>query len=130
MPSIVLFEPDREDADMFFANIFSYWQRKRLCATRVREDARRTSRARALALGPVLLRHGIAIRHDRLADPARDIRTALDDPRPLRPDPRDAECPRIPRASCGTRSISSSGRWRPRADPSPIAMQLSRTPFA
>jgi NTE family protein len=30
--NILLFEPDREDADMFFANIFSYWQRKRLCA--------------------------------------------------------------------------------------------------
>jgi NTE family protein len=28
---VVLFEPDREDADMFFANIFSYSQRKRLC---------------------------------------------------------------------------------------------------
>ena len=29
---VVLFEPDREDADMFFASIFSYAQRKRLCA--------------------------------------------------------------------------------------------------
>ena len=36
---VLLFEPDREDADMFFANIFSYRQRKRLCAIGVREDA-------------------------------------------------------------------------------------------
>ena len=29
---ILLFEPDREDADMFFASIFSYAQRRKLCA--------------------------------------------------------------------------------------------------
>ena len=30
--AIMLFEPGPEDADMFFANIFSYRQRRRLCA--------------------------------------------------------------------------------------------------
>ena len=29
---ILLFEPAREDVDMFFARIFSYAQRRRLCA--------------------------------------------------------------------------------------------------
>ena len=34
---VVLFEPDREDADMFFASIFSYAQRKKLCAAAYRK---------------------------------------------------------------------------------------------
>jgi NTE family protein len=83
--SILLFEPDREDADMFFANIFSYWQRKRLCAIAFAKT-RQNLVTRAAVMAPVLRRHGIAIRHDRLADPARDVRMALNDPRPLRPD--------------------------------------------
>lgn len=83
--SILLFEPDREDADMFFANILSYWQRKRICASAFAKT-RQNLVARAHAMAPVLLRHGIAIRHDRLSDPTRDVRSALNDPRPLRPD--------------------------------------------
>ncbi len=82
---ILLFEPDREDADMFFANIFSYWQRKRLCALSF-VTTRHNLLARANALAPVLRRHGISIRHDRLADASRDVATALTDARPLRPD--------------------------------------------
>ena len=45
--SILLFEPDREDADMFFANIFSYWQRKRLCAIAFAKTRQNLVRARA-----------------------------------------------------------------------------------
>jgi hypothetical protein len=37
-------------------------------------------------MAPVLRRHGVAIRYDRLADPGRDVRTALNDARTLRPD--------------------------------------------
>ena len=80
---IVLFEPDREDVDMFFANIFSYWQRKRLCAIAF-DKTRQSLAARAEALAPVLRKHGIAIRHDRLAQADRRIPDALLDPRPLR----------------------------------------------
>jgi predicted acylesterase/phospholipase RssA len=83
--NILLFEPDREDADMFFANIFSYWQRKRLCAIAFAKT-RDNLRARADAMAPALRRLGITVRHDRLADPARDIRTVLTDARPLRAD--------------------------------------------
>ena len=82
---IVLFEPDREDADMFFANIFSYSQRKRLCAMAFAKT-RQNLLARADALAPVLAKHGIAIRRDRLADPQRLVASALTDPRPLHPD--------------------------------------------
>ncbi|HEX5863974.1 MAG TPA: patatin-like phospholipase family protein [Casimicrobiaceae bacterium] len=79
---ILLFEPDREDADMFFANIFSYSHRKRLC-----EAAYHKTRARLLAeretLGPLLARHGIELDVERLGEPQRSIRAALMDPRPL-----------------------------------------------
>ena len=80
---IVLFEPDREDADMFFANIFSYWQRKRLCSIAFAKT-RQSLAARASSLTPVFRKHGIAIRHDRLAEGQRRIQDALTDPRPLR----------------------------------------------
>ncbi len=82
---VMLFEPDREDADMFFANIFSYRQRKRLCATAFAKT-RQNIAARARELAPVLRKHGIAIRHDRLAEADRSIRMAMTDPRPLRAD--------------------------------------------
>jgi predicted acylesterase/phospholipase RssA len=79
---IVLFEPDRGDADMFFANIFSYKHRAHLC-----ETAYRNTRSRLLAqrdtLEPMLGRHGIRIDVDRLRERERSICAALDDPRPL-----------------------------------------------
>jgi predicted acylesterase/phospholipase RssA len=79
---ILLFEPDREDADMFFANIFSYTHRARLC-----ETAYRNTRARLLAqretLEPLLLRHGIRLDIARLREAHRPIHAALTDPRPL-----------------------------------------------
>ena len=66
---VVLFEPDREDADMFFASIFSYAQRKRLCAAayqKTRREPRRARRRRSRRSS-----RGMASRcgRDRLADP-------------------------------------------------------------
>ena len=79
---ILLFEPDREDADMFFASIFSYAHRARLC-----ETAYRNTRARLLAqrepIETMSRRHGIRLRLDRLREIERPIRAALHDPRPL-----------------------------------------------
>ena len=80
---IVLFEPDRRNADMFFASIFSYAQRKRLCAVAF-ETTRQNLRERARALAPLLSRHGIKLRIGRLHDRSRDIAAAVADPRPLR----------------------------------------------
>ena len=79
---IVLFEPDRADADMFFTNLFSYAQRKRLCAAAF-DKIRQNLRARAPTLGPQLARHGITLRADRLENPGRKISDAISDPRPL-----------------------------------------------
>jgi len=83
---VILFEPDREDADMFFASIFSYAQRRRLCAAAYAKT-RQSLQARAATLAPQLARHGIGIRHDRLADAHRSIDDALADPRPLHAQP-------------------------------------------
>lgn len=57
---LVLFEPRRDDAEIFFANIFSVASRRHLC-----EHAYRTTRAdlleRRAELEPVFGRHGLSI---------------------------------------------------------------------
>ena len=93
---IVLFEPDREDADMFFANIFSYWQRKRLCSIAFAKT-RQSLAARARELAPAFAKHGIAVRVDRLAEAQRGIEEALTDPRPLRARPEKVSVKRAAR---------------------------------
>jgi predicted acylesterase/phospholipase RssA len=79
---VVLFEPDREDADIFFASIFSYAQRKRICAAAY-QKTRQNLAARADTLAPLLAKHGITLRVDRIRDHARGLERALTDPRPL-----------------------------------------------
>jgi predicted acylesterase/phospholipase RssA len=80
---VILFEPDREDAQMFFANIFSYRQRKRLCALAFTKT-RRNLLGRADQLAPMFARHGIRLRVDRLNDTHRHVSDAVRDPRPIR----------------------------------------------
>lgn len=80
---ILLFEPDREDADMFFASIFSYARRKALCAAAYRKT-RQSLIARRDSLAPMLTRHGIRLKLDVLAEADRPITAALIDTRPLR----------------------------------------------
>jgi hypothetical protein len=67
---------------MFFARIFSYSQRRRLCALAF-ESTRGFLRGNASTLAPRLARHGLRLRTERVADPARDVTDALTDPRPL-----------------------------------------------
>jgi len=84
---VLLFEPAREDADMFFASIFSYAQRERLCALAYAKT-RADLAGRAGMLAPILRRQGLAMRMDRMHDPDRRVADALCDPRPLRAEPR------------------------------------------
>jgi NTE family protein len=79
---VLLFEPDREDVDMFFANIFSYTHRARLCETAYRNTRQRLLEQRD-ALVPLLARHGIQLDLAELEQAHRPIRAALTDPRPL-----------------------------------------------
>ncbi|MGO8952714.1 MAG: patatin-like phospholipase family protein [Rhodomicrobium sp.] len=73
---IVLIEPRRDDREMFFANIFSYADRRRLC-----EHAYRQTRAdllrRAGALKPVLARHGLVLDEAVLRDRSRTLLARL-----------------------------------------------------
>ncbi|MBI5110073.1 MAG: patatin-like phospholipase family protein [Rhodocyclales bacterium] len=69
---VILFEPSRDDADMFFTNIFSYADRKRLS-----EQAYRKTREELLRrhdeLAPKLARHGVTINLRVLSDPHRSL---------------------------------------------------------
>jgi predicted acylesterase/phospholipase RssA len=71
---VVLFEPTRDDADMFFANVFSYGSRKRLCEhayQRTRQDLYR----RRHELLPLFARHGIQLNLGVLRDHRRSLLT-------------------------------------------------------
>lgn len=67
---ILLFEPRRDDYQMFFRNVFSFNARKMVC-----EHAYHATladlRTRRDVIEPVLQKHGLALRHDVLDDPAR-----------------------------------------------------------
>jgi NTE family protein len=57
---VVLFEPARDDEVMFFTNIFSYSDRRRLAEHAYRHTLKELDR-RADTLAPVLARHGVTI---------------------------------------------------------------------
>jgi len=69
---VVLFEPNKHDAEMFFTNMFSYASRRRL-AEHAYQKTRKELFARRHALAPVLARHGVALRLDVLTDPDRHL---------------------------------------------------------
>lgn len=79
---VILFEPDREDAKMFFTNVFSFSGRHWVC-----EHAYQTTRqdllSRRAELEPILARHGIRMRVDLLEDRDRHYYTGLRDQRGL-----------------------------------------------
>jgi NTE family protein len=64
---IVLFEPNRSDADMFFTNLFSYASRRRLCE-HAYQKTRQELWERRHELGPRLARHGVHINTGVLRD--------------------------------------------------------------
>lgn len=69
---IVLIEPDQRDAELFFANTFSYRQRREL-AEHAFQQTRQLLRDRAGHLGPMLARHGIALDEAVLRDAHRRL---------------------------------------------------------
>lgn len=58
---VLLFEPDSDDAEMFFTNVFSYANRRRVCDHAYQGTVREIARRRH-ELGPILARHGIRLR--------------------------------------------------------------------
>jgi NTE family protein len=73
----LVFEPNADDAEMFFTNVFSYSSRRRMCEHAFRatlEDLR----GRRETLGPLLQRHGLRLRDEVLDDPQASLFTGLD----------------------------------------------------
>ncbi len=79
---VVLFEPEPGDGEIFFTNIFGYASRSRVCEHSF-QLTRRDLWRRRRRLGPQLARHGLALRLDRLEDPARRAASERE-PRSLR----------------------------------------------
>jgi NTE family protein len=67
-----VFEPNEDDGEMFFTNIFSYSSRHRVC-----EHAFRSTladlRNRREVLGPIFARHGLRLRDEVLDDPGLSV---------------------------------------------------------
>ena len=74
--SVLLFEPARDDANLFFSSVFSFKTRKMMCE-RAYQLTRENLRSRAEELEKVLKPAGIRIRHDILEDENRTLSTGL-----------------------------------------------------
>jgi len=72
---VLLFEPTRDDADMFFANVFSYSNRVRVCE-HAYQGTRGDLYCRRNRLAPLLARHGIRLNVDVLEDRTRSLLSA------------------------------------------------------
>ena len=73
---MLVIEPDRGDEELFFQNVFSYADRKRLSEHAYR-CTRRDLRARAGILAPMLRRHGLRLRREVLDDRAASFEGAV-----------------------------------------------------
>lgn len=73
---IVLFQPNRADADMFFTNLFSYASRKHLCE-HAYQKTRHELWKRRHELAPRLARHDIEIDTRALRDPSLTLVKSL-----------------------------------------------------
>ena len=69
---VLVFEPRRDDYDMFFTNAFSYSNRKAVCEHAYNSTRRKLWRNRA-RLEPILARHGLRLRTEDLEDKDRDL---------------------------------------------------------
>jgi hypothetical protein len=73
--TIVLFEPDHRDPEMFLANTFSYAQRRAL-AEHAYQRTRQMLRSRRSVLGAQFARHGVTIDDAVLDAPERRLLAA------------------------------------------------------
>ena len=102
---IVLFQPNRHDADMFFTNLFSYSGRHRLCE-HAYQKMRRELWERRHELAPKLARHGVTIDAAVLRDEKRTLVRGLRRPRQYR---IDSTASRTARALAAT--LDDLQRW-------------------
>ncbi len=78
---VVLFEPDSDDHEMFFTNLFSYSSRQRVCEhayQRTRQDLLK----RRHELAPILKRYDMSLKVEVLKDPSRTLDAKVQRGRP------------------------------------------------
>lgn len=80
--TIVLFEPDHRDPQLFLANTFSYTQRREL-AEHAYQQTRQQLRERRATLAPLLAHHGVTLNAEVLDDPHRFLLEKRRKPRPF-----------------------------------------------
>jgi len=73
---VLLFEPNRADAEMFFTNMFSYSSRRRLCE-HAYQKTREEILKRRHELQPMLARHGIELNLAALRDKRKTLGGAV-----------------------------------------------------
>ena len=69
---VLVFEPRRDDYDMFFTNVFSFSNRKTVCEHAYNSTRRKLWRNRT-RIEPILARHGLRLRTEDLEDQDRDL---------------------------------------------------------
>jgi predicted acylesterase/phospholipase RssA len=74
---VLVFEPRRDDYEMFFSNVFSFSKRKAVCEHAYRSTRRRLWRNRQ-RIEAILARHDIGLRSEMLEDPDRDLWDSVD----------------------------------------------------
>jgi predicted acylesterase/phospholipase RssA len=73
---VLLFQPESDDAEMFFSNVFSYSARRRLSEHAYRKT-RAELRHRLRTIAPALARHGVRLDMAVLADESRTLARPL-----------------------------------------------------
>jgi predicted acylesterase/phospholipase RssA len=103
---VVLFEPDADDSEIFFTNIFGYATRQRLCEHAFARTRRDLLKRRSV-LEPIFARHGIRLKRDALEDPDRRLSMRL-----VRPGGRLPAPWRLPGAAADLReTLVDLRRW-------------------
>ena len=78
---VVLFEPNADDGELFFTNVFSYDNRQRVAELAYRSTLA-DLRAKREILEPIFARHGLTLREDVLNDTHRSLLDGLTDKPP------------------------------------------------
>lgn len=73
---LMLIEPDRDDENVFFTNIFSYASRKTLCE-HAYQATRKDIRSRQHELAPMLEQRGLSLNMDILNDKQRTLESSI-----------------------------------------------------
>jgi predicted acylesterase/phospholipase RssA len=73
---VLLFEPNPDDAEMFFANVFSHANRERVCDHAYRHTIHELAR-REPELAPILARHGISLRSELVRQERPHVKSSI-----------------------------------------------------